>query len=540
MSAAAATAQGCLIDTLTPAGGSFPAHLFGFETVVDDDRLLVGARSESTATNPPNQRGVVYSFEPDPVTGLWSQRQRLAPSFSRYQMLFGHTIDIDGDVMAISATGQPTNTFNGAVFIFEYNRATRLWSEVQAIEIADPNFFGTALQLEGDMLVVADRWSSSSTSAGTAYIFERVGGTGPFALTAQIPAPEQVSFPDVILRDGPDRLILSASSATVAGLAGAGTVLTYERAPASQTWSLVDALISPDPDQFGAFGATMALDGDQLVVAETRDGELAFFGGATFVFERDTATPGWTLKQKIQRANVAFADQLGHVRALRDGELFLSDRIQRDNGWRSLVRRYQRDDVTRLWHHVGTFESLVPGQQTLSSVSVDGDRFVIGSIESFGQIDPPGRVYLHSLSDCNTVGVNYCQPPAQNSVGTTGQLTARGNVDVSVDLLLLRAIDLPGGVPVLLLASPTSAQTPVMGSQGLLCLGLPIGRYVDRVLSASPLGSVTFELDLTAIPTPTGPAVVLPGSRWHFQAWYRDQVPGSTSDFASAVRVTFD
>ena len=154
------------------------------------------------------------------------------------------------------------------------------------------------------------------------------------------------------------------------GIVGAGTVLTYERAPASHSWSLVDVLVSPDPDLFGAFGATMALEDDQLVVAESRDGELAFFGGATFVFERSTSSAGWTFHQKIQRVNVASGEQRGHVHALRDGELFIRDLLRRPETWRSLVQRYERDDLTRFWQPVGTFESLVPGQQSLQCTAI--------------------------------------------------------------------------------------------------------------------------------------------------------------------------
>ena len=59
------------------------------------------------------------------------------------------------------------------------------------------------------------------------------------------------------------------------------------------------------------------------------------------------------------------------------------------------------------------------------------------------------------------------------------------------------------------------------------------------VLDSSTLGTLVAQVDLTAIPQPTGPVAVQPGETWHFQAWHRTTLAGQpTSDFTDAVRVT--
>ena len=50
---------------------------------------------------------------------------------------------------------------------------------------------------------------------------------------------------------------------------------------------------------------------------------------------------------------------------------------------------------------------------------------------------------------------------------------------------------------------------------------------------------VTQVLDLANTPTPMGNVSVLAGQTWNFQAWYRDNNPGPTSNFTDAVSVTF-
>ena len=79
------------------------------------------------------------------------------------------------------------------------------------------------------------------------------------------------------------------------------------------------------------------------------------------------------------------------------------------------------------------------------------------------------------------------------------------------------------------------------GSQGNLCLGGSIGRYVGpgQIMNSGSTGSFTLVLDLNAVPTPTGYVAVQPGDTWNFQAWHRDANPGPTSNFTDAVSVTF-
>ena len=79
------------------------------------------------------------------------------------------------------------------------------------------------------------------------------------------------------------------------------------------------------------------------------------------------------------------------------------------------------------------------------------------------------------------------------------------------------------------------------GSQGNLCLGGAIGRYVGpgQIKSSGSAGAFSLALDMTMLPTPTGFVAVQPGDTWNFTAWHRDAVSGvATSDFKDAVSVT--
>ena len=80
------------------------------------------------------------------------------------------------------------------------------------------------------------------------------------------------------------------------------------------------------------------------------------------------------------------------------------------------------------------------------------------------------------------------------------------------------------------------------GSQGTLCLGGAIGRYVGpgQIVNSGSTGEITLAIDLTQTPQPTGLVSVQPGETWNFQAWYRDAIGGSaTSNFTDGLSITF-
>jgi len=79
----------------------------------------------------------------------------------------------------------------------------------------------------------------------------------------------------------------------------------------------------------------------------------------------------------------------------------------------------------------------------------------------------------------------------------------------------------------------------VPGSIGRLCVSGSVGRAVGGVLDSGTLGTLVAQVDLAAIPQPTGPVAAQPGETWHFQAWHRTTLAGQpTSNFTDAVRVT--
>ncbi|RKY16071.1 MAG: hypothetical protein DRQ55_18765 [Planctomycetota bacterium] len=140
------------------------------------------------------------------------------------------------------------------------------------------------------------------------------------------------------------------------------------------------------------------------------------------------------------------------------------------------------------------------------------------------------------------VATRYCSPAIPNSTGQPGVFAATGTNAVPDNNLTMIASQLPENSHGFVITSREQGSVfPVNNSQGRLCLGGFIGRYVGpgQIQNSGSTGTFSLALDLDAVPTPAGIVAVQPGETWNFQAWYRDANPTTTSNFTDAVAVTF-
>jgi probable HAF family extracellular repeat protein len=168
--------------------------------------------------------------------------------------------------------------------------------------------------------------------------------------------------------------------------------------------------------------------------------------------------------------------------------------------------------------------------------SADG-TVVIGTSDA---LNGHGRVFRWQLGARPSIGESYCATAVANSTGFVGRIVANGSNAASANFVQLVVDRLPISVFGYCITSRDQGHTyPVGNSQGVLCLGGNIGRYVGagQVMSTGLSGSFAIQIDLGAMPHPFGNVAVQPGEVWNFQAWHRDANPSSTSNFTDAVSV---
>lgn len=160
---------------------------------------------------------------------------------------------------------------------------------------------------------------------------------------------------------------------------------------------------------------------------------------------------------------------------------------------------------------------------------------------------------LGATLNCND-GAVFCQPAGTNSSGDSVVLIPGPSASAGSGMHL-NAFGGPPGQAGYFLVSGGNAGSLAVG-QGTLCLSGPIGRYspvfggagnslgdfnlagIFRSTSGtSGQSAVGFDIP-ASLPAPIGGSIVS-GSSWHFQLWYRDQNPGSTSNFSSGLTLQF-
>jgi len=135
------------------------------------------------------------------------------------------------------------------------------------------------------------------------------------------------------------------------------------------------------------------------------------------------------------------------------------------------------------------------------------------------------------------VGQPFCTAATANSTGLPGQICATGSIFANQNLLTLEASDLPPNRFGYFLVAPLQNFVAFPGgSQGILCLGGTLGRFASQIQNSGATGRYSIVVDTTNLPL-LGP--ILPGSQFHFQSWYRDLNPGPTSNFTTAVSISF-
>ena len=139
--------------------------------VLLDDLIIIGAPSDDDLGS---SSGSVYMFEQDSGTGSWSETTKLTPNDGSSSDLFGGSVKLYDNLAIIGAQGDS----EGSVYIFEKNRGSGSWSQIDKLEptitanASSSGLFGYSVSVRNNSLIVG------APGQGSAYIFEQDVATG--------------------------------------------------------------------------------------------------------------------------------------------------------------------------------------------------------------------------------------------------------------------------------------------------------------------------------------------------------------------------
>ncbi|WP_428264599.1 hypothetical protein [Haliangium sp.] len=299
-----------LLDKLRPSDGKANAE-FGNDLAIDGDRLLVGAPSDSN-------QGAAYVFEDADANMTWEEEDKLVAATPTAQDLFGFDVDIDGTRAVIGAGGDDTQfDASGAAYIFERSDAgwdggRKLTAETGATQAS----FGRSVGLFGDLMIAASSIDGTAGApTGAVYTFQKLA-TQWIELGRDTPAAMTGDELESIYIDG--ALMAVGMNEIDRGGADTGSVYVFRRG--NDMWTQVDHL-QPDPtdtnDNFGHDSIVLA--GDLLVVGAKSDDTVASNAGAAYVFEKVTGEDRWAQVAKLTADDGAADDAFGQAVAAGAG-----------------------------------------------------------------------------------------------------------------------------------------------------------------------------------------------------------------------------
>lgn len=295
---------------------------FGNTVAIYGDYAFVGAPKDNTdasSQNAMDETGSVYIYKK--VNNNWTFHQKIIASDRTNYDYFGWSVAVSGDYAVIGsyfsktdATGANPLNGAGAAYIFKNNSGT--WSQVQKIVASDrntQNYFGYAVDIDGDNIVVGAYQNSFDVSGGTqlsnagaAYVFANNG-------TSWVQAQKIVAS-DRTINDNFGKAVSISGKYIVIGapqededasnanyLAEAGSAYIFKEN--GGVWTQIKKVVANDRSTDANFGSAVDNTIDHIVIGAWKEQKDAngnnsiTEAGATYVFENNS--DAWSQQNKL-------------------------------------------------------------------------------------------------------------------------------------------------------------------------------------------------------------------------------------------------
>ncbi len=502
---------------------------------------------------------IVGPFSGGMAQGMASVLERDGAAFERQRFLMGSRthphermgqggVALSGTRLALSTPmHRPAGSVTPKGIVYVRERQNGLWVEVAALERFEPDppqlnlqdiTFGWGVGFSGDDLLVTGQ--SDLRGVSLVWVFRRLAGVWTPVQRLDMPPlyPYEANATGTSLAIDGNRAALGGGNSKV--------VRIIERDPHG-VWHLAAVVHTPSPQLRDLFGISLALEGDLLAVGAPRMPVYQYAPGRVHLYRLQGGA--WQFEQTVAGSdgtviwvptNGHFNDDFGVSVALQEGRLVVGAPSTRplpvvaSPGQAYIFERGASgwEETWRLMCWAGDPSPF--GARMGKSVAIDGDVVLAGAEEASQPHHRRGATAVFRLPFGDVV----CDGQA-NSTGVGANLTCTGDRRVGRMDLRIEVEGLPPNTFGYLLASrqPGFVAHPA-GSQGNLCLSGSIARFISSASAADATGRTQVEVGLDRIPTVPQSAVA-PGDRWTFQFWYRDLVPGPSSNFSSAREVTF-
>ncbi|MFK7818367.1 MAG: Ig-like domain-containing protein [Planctomycetaceae bacterium] len=270
---------------------------FGYSVAISGTTIVVGARLKGDLGF---KSGAAYVYEFDQSANAFVQTQKLLDVDGGARGQFGHSVAIDGDTIAVGIRRDrgTKGAASGAVAIFE--RGLTGWVQSRRWEAADGakgDQFGSSIALNGDTLVVG-AWRDNENDivdSGSAYVFERnEGGTDNWGQVKKLVPSTSRDFDwfgHAVDIDG-DHIVVGKPIRNERTRIGEAFVFERNQGGANN-WGEKTTLVSPNSAEKDQYGFSVRINANTIAVGARLDSTVSASAGAVYLFQRNETTGDW-------------------------------------------------------------------------------------------------------------------------------------------------------------------------------------------------------------------------------------------------------
>ncbi|MDQ3798554.1 MAG: hypothetical protein M3384_03810, partial [Acidobacteriota bacterium] len=347
---------------------------FGGSAAISGETVLVGVRGAD------NEDGLAGVYVRSGTS--WSLQAFLGENEDSTSDTFGFSVAIDGDTAVIGAPYDDIGASReqGSAYVFVRSAATNTWAfqaKLTAADGANGIAFGSDVAISGNTIVVGTGiiFVSYTTSANAeaAYVFVRSGETW----TQQ----QKLAPPDGAPGEAFGSTVSISGETIVVGAPFHSTPdrgAAYVFARSGGAWSQQQKLFVASPGQNDThYGYSVAVSGDTIIVGAPRYGA----GGSIHAYVRSAAEPTmWILQQIMSAGDTNICDSLGLEVALSGNTLISSTNRGLYTGAGCTIQNgYSVYIFARSGMIWTKQQKLHDSQVDVSDVAIHGDTAVFGT-----------------------------------------------------------------------------------------------------------------------------------------------------------------
>lgn len=235
--------------------------------------------------------------------------------------------------------------------------------------------FGAAVLIQDDVsLVGIPNGTGNTSNSGIVSVYRGVAGAwGQVAALKANDGSPGAAFGATLAIDG-DTILIGAPSAS-----GAGAVYVFERtAPGAFSWAQQAKITPPDLAANDDFGASVAISGDTAVIGAPRDDDGGPRTGSAYVYTR--AGTVWSQEAKLSAAAPLSEDLFGRAVAVEgDRALVGAPHIDFPNSFTGFVTSFTRSGTSWSEEQVLTPTGALAGDGFGSAIALQGVHAIVGA-----------------------------------------------------------------------------------------------------------------------------------------------------------------